>query len=77
MLVRDATPDVLAGLSRRLVDAMARPIATAAGRIDIGASVGAALWGTSDRDLADLAARADETLFTVKRDGRGAWRVAA
>ncbi|RYB05975.1 GGDEF domain-containing protein [Lichenibacterium ramalinae] len=76
ILVTEATEDVLAGLSRRLVQAMARPIVTAAGGIEIGASVGAALWWDGDRDLAALTARADDLLFAVKRAGRGAWQVA-
>ncbi len=76
VLVTEATEDVLAGLSRRLVQAMARPIVTAAGRIQIGASVGAALWRDADGDLAALTGRADDLLFAVKRAGRGAWQVA-
>ncbi len=77
VLVPGATEDVLAGLSRRLVEAVGRPIATAAGRVEVGASAGAALWRDADRDLAALVERADAALFAVKRDGRGAWRVAA
>lgn len=76
LLVAGATEDVLAGLARRLVEALARPIATPAGRIEIGASVGAALWREEDGDLAGLTDRADDLLFAVKRAGRGAWQVA-
>ena len=77
VLVPGATEDVLAGLSRRLVEAVGRPVATSMGRVEIGASVGAALWRDADRTLAGLADRADRALFAVKRAGRGAWRIAA
>ncbi len=77
VLVPGATEDMLAGLSRRLVEAVGRPVATAVGRVEIGASVGAALWRDGDRSLAAVAERADAALFAVKRAGRGAWRVAA
>ncbi|WP_237477672.1 GGDEF domain-containing protein [Lichenibacterium dinghuense] len=77
VLLPGATEDVLAGLSRRLVEAVGRPVATVAGRVEIGASAGAALWRTADRTLAALVERADAELFAVKRGGRGAWRVAA
>ena len=76
LLVAGASEDGLAGLARRLVEALARPIATPAGRIEIGASVGAALWREADGDLSGLTARADALLFAVKRSGRGAWQVA-
>ncbi len=77
VLVPGATEDVLAGLSRRLVEAVGRPIATPAGRVEVGASAGAALWRGEDLSLAALVERADAALFSVKRGGRGAWRVAA
>ncbi len=77
VLVPGATEDMLAGLSRRLVEALGRPVATAVGRVEIGASVGAALWRDGDRTLAAMAERADAALFAVKRGGRGAWRVSA
>ena len=77
VLVPGATEDVLAGLARRIVGAVGRPVATSAGRVEIGASVGAALWRDADRTLAALAERADAALFAVKRDGRGAWRISA
>ncbi len=76
MLVGAASRDELAMMARRLVDTLSRPIATAAGPVAVGASVGAAEWQADDRNLAALTDRADEALFVVKREGRGAWRVA-
>ena len=77
VLIPGATDDSLTGLSRRLVAEIARPVVTAVGRIEIGASVGAALWRDADGTLASLMERADAALFAVKRGGRGAWRIAS
>ena len=76
LLVEDATRERLSGLAARLVEVMSRPVVTPVGRIEIGASVGAALWGPADPDLTALAVRADEALLGVKREGRGSWCLA-
>ena len=77
VLVEDGAEDVLPELADRLVAALALPVATEAGPVEIGASIGLALWRAEDGDLAALAARADAALLAVKRGGRSAWRAAA
>ena len=77
LLLEGVDSEQLARLASRLVEVLGRPIPTTVGRITVGASIGAAVWRSTDRDLAALWARADAELFVVKRTGRGAWRMAA
>ena len=76
LIVGDVDEAALGNLARRLLDSLGRPIVTAAGILGVGASIGVARWSAADRDLAGLIDRTDTALFAVKRDGRGAWRLA-
>ena len=76
LILGDVDEAALGSLAQRLVDSVSRPIVTAAASLGVGASIGVARWSSADRDLAGVIDRADAALFAVKRDGRGAWRLA-
>ncbi len=57
-------------LGRRIVDVLGAPIATSAGEIVIGASVGVALFPADASDAATLLRRADRALYLAKARGK-------
>jgi diguanylate cyclase (GGDEF)-like protein len=68
VLVEDTDPAQLAELGERIVEALSRPVATAAAVVTVSATVGAAV-GTPDPDRTVRAA--DAAMYKAKRLGRG------
>lgn len=61
-------------LSARIVDLVAQPIAIGHEQVEVGASVGVALYPDSTDSLAELQERADQALYSAKNAGRGVAR---
>ena len=77
ILVADVEHGALPHLAQRLVVAAQDPIATPAGDLSVGVSLGIARTVAGDAGISDLAARADRALYEVKLAGRGTWKCAA
>lgn len=58
-------------LSRRVVDALAAPFALGGNVVELGASVGTALYPEDGRDLETLIHAADVAMYQAKAEGRG------
>jgi diguanylate cyclase (GGDEF)-like protein len=71
------SPEALAALSDRIIEAVTVPIDVGGATVTVGASVGfaSALAGTCSPD--DLVDAADRALFEAKRAGKGTWREGA
>jgi diguanylate cyclase (GGDEF)-like protein len=75
VLVPNLTADQAGGMAQRLIDEIhTAPVELPDGRlVDIGVSVGIALFPTHAGNWQDLWAHADEALYQAKQSGRGRW----
>lgn len=75
-IVVDATidPPELAVLAKRIIAAMAPPIAWGQGTFTIGVSIGIAMMARHNSE--DIFAEADMALYAAKAEGRGTFRLA-
>jgi diguanylate cyclase (GGDEF)-like protein len=64
--------EVVSGMARRLIEAMARPLAVRGQSLRLGASVGIAFAGAGS---CDLFAQADTALYAAKAAGRNTFRI--
>ena len=62
-------------LGAALVEKLSRPLHVDGAAMQVGASVGAAIWPQHGRDLAELMTHADCALYESKREGRGRLRL--
>ncbi len=76
ILLEDQGVDAAQTVARKIIAAMAAPVATAGLDIPVATSIGIA-WTTSADDAAGLLARADGALYAAKRAGRNCYRIAA
>ncbi|MBY0338373.1 MAG: EAL domain-containing protein [Acetobacteraceae bacterium] len=67
-------PEAAQHAAERLVELLARPFIVGGQVLNIGASVGIALYPADGTDLASLARNADLALYRAKSDGRGTFR---
>jgi diguanylate cyclase (GGDEF)-like protein/PAS domain S-box-containing protein len=70
-----ATPDDAEKIATRIVQAVGKPIAVAAGVASVTASVGIAI-GSLGESAASVVARADEAMYRTKQDGKAGYRFA-
>ena len=76
ILLEDQGVDAAQTVARKIIAAMAPPVATAGLDIPVATSIGIA-WTTSADDAAGLLARADAALYAAKRAGRNCYRIAS
>ncbi len=76
ILLEDQDVDAAQTVARKIIAAMAPPVATAGLDIPVATSIGIA-WTTSADDAAGLLARADAALYAAKRAGRNCYRIAS
>lgn len=60
-------PDTAEMISRRIQDALARPLPAAGTEVQVGASIGIAFLGPEDSDPADVLRRADIAMYEAKK----------
>jgi diguanylate cyclase (GGDEF)-like protein len=77
VLVPNLNPEQAGRMAQRLIDEIhASPIELPDGRmVDIGVSIGIALYPTHAGTWQDLWARADEALYLAKQSGRSQWAI--
>jgi diguanylate cyclase (GGDEF)-like protein/PAS domain S-box-containing protein len=74
-LLESPDPNTAAAtVSRKLIDAVAKPMAIDGHSIDIGASIGVAIYPSDSDDAEGLLEAADQALYTAKQEGRGDFR---
>ena len=66
LILKDVTPEGLAAVAERAVAALAAPIATPAGSVTIGASVGLAVAPDDGADMDALLQAADARMYRQK-----------
>jgi diguanylate cyclase (GGDEF)-like protein/PAS domain S-box-containing protein len=75
VLLESADPHGTAALiSRKLIDAVAQPMLIDGHSINIGVSIGVAIYPNDSEDAEGLLDAADQALYRAKRDGRGDFR---
>ncbi|MEQ9562832.1 MAG: bifunctional diguanylate cyclase/phosphodiesterase, partial [Woeseiaceae bacterium] len=71
VLDRFSTRDEISGLAERLIDCLKSPIETCGVAIDIGVSIGIALFPKDARDAETLFKQSDIAMYVAKRSGSG------
>ncbi len=64
-------------VAKKIIDALNRPIETAAGSARIGASIGVALFPKNGSTLETLLHQADQSMYHVKNSGANSWHSVA
>lgn len=72
VLTSDTTPEKISALAKRVVDTLRKPFRIEGHRIEIGASIGVALYPDDGDDVDTLMRAADVAMYRVKEHGRGA-----
>lgn len=70
------TADCIERLGQRLADRLIEPMEIGGVQVSVGASMGGALYAEGET-MQHMMLRADEMLYTVKRSGKGAFKLAA
>ncbi|MDP2787843.1 MAG: EAL domain-containing protein [Pseudomonadota bacterium] len=74
-LLESPDPKAAAALvSRKLIDAVAQPMLIDGHAIDVGVSIGVAIYPNDSDDAEGLLEAADNALYTAKQNGRGDFR---
>lgn len=68
-------PEAAAQLAERLVALLSRPLAAGGVGLEIGVSVGVALFPHDGREAGELLVKADHALYRAKSEGRGGFRM--
>ena len=63
-----------AALASRLLSVLARPFTVEGRALNVGASIGIALYPDDGRDFGELLRNADAAMYHAKEAGRGTWR---
>jgi diguanylate cyclase (GGDEF)-like protein/PAS domain S-box-containing protein len=75
VLLESADPNGTAALiSRKLIDAVAQPMLIDGHSIEIGVSIGVAIYPNDSEDAEGLIDAADQALYRAKQEGRGDFR---
>ncbi len=72
VLTSDANPEKVSILAKRVVETLRKPFRIEGHRIEIGASIGVALFPDDGNNVDALMRAADAAMYRVKQQGRGA-----
>ena len=74
LLTRDPLPERASAIATRVIEALRRPFEVEGSRIEVGVSVGIALYPQDGADADALMRAADAAMYRVKQEERGAVR---